>query len=185
MKDSTGVTKIIDRIPRPGMEARLEQAIKELIAAATRFPGHLGVTVTRPSPPGQPGFRMVYRFDTCEHLGAWEESGEQRRLVETANRYTQGEPRREVLTGLETWFTLRAQGAAQSPSRGRMTVVTWLGIFPLVFLYEQVLRWILPLDTPVVLAIAANTALVVPTISYIVGPRLTRLFKKWLYPESK
>lgn len=184
MNDTTGVTKVIDRIPRPGMEAQLEQAIKELIAAATRFSGHLGVTVTRPSLPNQPGFRMVYRFDSREHLGAWEESDEQRSLVETANRYTQGEPRREVLTGLETWFTLAAPPGTILPSRGRMTVVTWLGIFPLVFLYDQVLRWVLPLDTPAVLAIAANTALVVPTMSYVVAPRLTRMFKKWLYPDD-
>jgi antibiotic biosynthesis monooxygenase (ABM) superfamily enzyme len=26
------------------------------------------------------------------------------------------------------------------------------------------------------------TALVVPTMSYLVSPQLTRLFKKWLYP---
>ena len=150
-----------------------------------RFPGHLGVTVTRPSFPAQPGFRMVYRFDTCEHLSAWEASADQARLVEIANRYTQGEPRRTVLTGLETWFTLAAQPAAQIPPRGRMSVVTWLGIFPLVFLYDLVLHCILPFDTPTVLKIAANTALVVPTMSYLVGPRLTRLFKSWLYPEAK
>jgi antibiotic biosynthesis monooxygenase (ABM) superfamily enzyme len=27
------------------------------------------------------------------------------------------------------------------------------------------------------------TALVVPTMSYVVAPRLTRLFKDWLYPK--
>ena len=185
MNDATGVTKIIDRVPNPGMETRLEQSIKELIAAAMRYPGHLGVTVTRPSLPAQPGFRMVYRFDTCEHLRAWEESADQARLVEIANRYTQGEPRRTVLTGLEAWFTLSAHPAAQIPPRGRMSVVTWLGIFPLVFLYGLVLHWILPADTPTVLRIAVNTALVVPTMSYLVGPRLARLFKSWLYPEAK
>src|SRR5881409_1111911 len=67
----TAVTKVIYRIPREGMDAQLEQAMKNLIAAALKFRGHLGVTVTRPSLPAQPGFRMVYRFDSCEHLRAW------------------------------------------------------------------------------------------------------------------
>src|SRR5439155_328071 len=89
-RDDTSVTKVIDRIPREGMDAQLEQAIRNLIAAALRFRGHLGVTVTRPSLPAQPGFRMVYRFDSCEHLRAWEESAEYARLVSEANRYTQG-----------------------------------------------------------------------------------------------
>ncbi len=147
-----------------------------------RFPGHLGVTITRPSLPAQPGFRMVYRFDSCEHLRAWEESADYDRLVAIANRYTQGEPQRQMLTGLETWFTLPAPPGAQYPPRARMTVVSWIGIFPLVYLYGQALSWIMPPDTPAILRAAAVTLLVVPTMSYFVGPRLTRLFKKWLYP---
>jgi antibiotic biosynthesis monooxygenase (ABM) superfamily enzyme len=97
----TAVTTVIDRIPRAGMEAQLEQSIKNLIVAALRLPGHLGVTVTRPSLPAQPGFRIVYRFDSCEHLRTWEESDEYVRLVSIADGYTQGEPRRQVLTGME------------------------------------------------------------------------------------
>lgn len=181
----TAVTKVIDRIPRAGMEAQLEQAMKALIAAALQFRGHLGVTVTRPSLPAQPGFRMVYRFDSCEHLRAWEESAEHERLVAVANRYTQGEPHYDVLTGLETWFTLPDQPAAHPPQRARMTVVTWLGIFPLVYLYAELLGWLLPSSTPVVVRILALTALVVPTMTYVVAPRLTRLFKSWLYSRPR
>ena len=54
LSTSTAVTTVIDRIPRAGMESRLEQSIKNLIAAAMRLPGHLGVTVIRPSLPAQP-----------------------------------------------------------------------------------------------------------------------------------
>lgn len=179
----TAVTKVIDRIPREGMDAQLEQAIKNLIAAALRFRGHLGVTVTRPSLPLQPGFRMVYRFDSCEHLRAWEESAEYARLVSEANRYTQGGPHYDVLTGLETWFTLPVQPATRPPQRAKMTLVTWIGIFPLVYLYAELFKRILPPGTPLIVTIFAVSALVVPTMTYIVAPRLTRLFKDWLYPR--
>jgi uncharacterized protein len=178
----TTVTKVVDRIPREGMAAQLEQAIKNLIAVATRFPGHLGVTVTRPALPAQPGFRMVYRFDTCEHLRAWEESAEQARLVSAANRYTQGNPRYDILTGLEAWFTLPAQPGLRPPDRLKMTVVSWIGIFPLVFLYGVAVNWMLPPVTPGIVKVFAVTVLVVPTMSYVVGPRLTKLLKNWLYP---
>jgi antibiotic biosynthesis monooxygenase (ABM) superfamily enzyme len=182
LSTSMAVTKVIDRIPRAGMDAQLEQSIKNLNVAALRLPGHLGVTVIRPSLPAQPGFRIVYRFDSCEHLRTWEESDEYVRLESIANGYTQGEPRRQVFTGLETWFTLPAQSSAPHPRRGRMTVVTWIGIFPLVYAYERVVSWIMPPGTPILLRIAVITALVVPTMSYLVSPQLTRLFKKWLYP---
>ncbi len=64
-----------------------------------------------------------------------------------------------------------------------MTVVTWIGIFPLVYLYAELFNRILPPAMPVILKVFAVTALVVPTMSYVVAPRLTRLFKEWLYPK--
>ena len=176
---STAVTKIIDRIPRPGMAEQLEQAIKNLISAALRFPGHLGVTVSRPALPIQPGFRLVYRFDTGDHLRAWEESQEHARLAAEANRFTQGEPQRTVLSGLETWFTLPGQPAV-TPPRGKITFMTWLGIFPLVYLFATVVGAILPPDVPSILRLAIVTGLVVPAMSYVVGPLLTRVFQSWL-----
>ncbi len=165
------------------MESQLERAIKNLNIAALQFPGHLGVNVTRPSLPVQPGFRLVYKFDTGEHLRAWEESDRQHALVEEANRYTQGAPRYEILTGLESWFTLPSVSGLQPPPRGKMTLVSWLGIFPLVYVYGELLHHLLPDRTPSMLRVAAVTLLVVPTMSYVVAPRLTRLFKEWLYPQ--
>src|SRR5947208_11762454 len=137
------VTKIVDRIPLPGKEHELEQAIKALIIAALRYPGHLGVIVTRPALPYQPGFRIVYRFDSCDHLKAWEESDEQARLVSDANRYTQGEPQHTMLSGLEVWFTLPGHTPQSVPPRDRIAVVTWLGIFPLVYGFATLARILL------------------------------------------
>jgi antibiotic biosynthesis monooxygenase (ABM) superfamily enzyme len=179
---NAAVTKIVDRIPRSGMTDPLERAIKNLIAAALRFPGHLGVTVTRPALPIQPGFRLVYRFDTCEHLRAWEESEEHARLAAAADRFTQGEPQRTVLSGLETWFTLPGQPAAMPPPRSKITIMTWVGIFPLVYVFGTIVGMILPPDAPPILRIAIVTLLVVTAMTYVVGPLLTRLFHKWLQP---
>jgi antibiotic biosynthesis monooxygenase (ABM) superfamily enzyme len=178
------VTKIVDRVPRAGMERELEAAIHELTQAALKFPGHLGATVMRPSLPAQPGFRQVYKFATSEHLRAWEESEVQHRLVAIANRYTRGAPRYEQLTGLEAWFTPPGGAAAPHPPRGKMTLVSWLGIFPLVYLFGELIAWILPAGTPYFFRALAVTLLVVPTMSYLVGPQLTRLFKGWLYPKT-
>ena len=176
------VTKIVDRVPRAGMEEKLEHAIHDLTHAATRFPGHLGVTVIRPALPAQPGFRLVYKFATADDLRAWEDSNEQHRLVSVANLYTQGEPHYQRLTGLEAWFT-PATSTAPYPSRAKMTVVSWLGIFPLVYVYGDILNRIVPAGTPGLVRVLVVTALVVPTMSYMVGPRLTHLFKAWLHSK--
>ncbi len=183
-KEKPAVTKIIDRIPLPGKERELEQAIKALIGAALRYPGHLGVTVTRPALPQQPGFRIVYRFDSSEHLKAWEMSDEHARLASAANRLTQGEPQRTVLSGLEAWFTLPGHVPLAAPPRAKIAVVTWIGIFPLVYTFATVIRMLVPADTPAIITIGLVTMLVVLAMTYVVGPLLTRIFGKWLRPAA-
>lgn len=178
-----GVTKVVDRVPRPGEDEALEKAIRDMIAAATALPGHLGVTVTRPAPPVQPGFRIIYRFDTPEHLQAWLDSEAYARLAAVADSHTLGPAQSRDLVGLEAWFTL--PGTPRPPRRDRMTAVTWLGIFPLTAAIGWLLGRLLPPGAPWLLRAALTTALVVPAMTYAVAPWLTRLFRRWLYPEPK
>jgi antibiotic biosynthesis monooxygenase (ABM) superfamily enzyme len=178
--EDEGVTNVVERVPRPGQAAALEQAIKTLIGAAMHFPGHQGVTVTRPAPPGQPGFRIVYRFDTAAHMQAWLGSEVYARLAAAADRFTEGEAHQELVAGLETWFTPPGSAA---PSRLRVTLMTWVGITPLVFVYGKLLAWALPAATPAIVRAALITALAVPTMAFCVGPVLTRLCRPWLYPK--
>jgi len=173
------VTKIVDRVPKAGMEAELERALQELTQACMRSAGYLGITILRPAPPSHPAFRLIYKFASAADLRAWEASEEQHRLVQGANLYTQGAPRHHTLNGLEAWFT-PAPAAAAYPSRAKLTFVSWLGVFPLVLAYASLAGHVLPLWTPTALRILLVTALAVPTMSYLVGPWLTRLFRRWL-----
>ena len=173
-------TKVVDRIPRPGMHAQLEAAIRDLCKATVQFPGHLGVTVLRPSPPSQPGFRIIYKFATSAHMQAWDDSVVQQHLLAKANLYTQGEPRYHRLTGLEAWFSGQSPVDAL-PSCVKMTVVSWIGIFPLVYLYSLVVNTLAQVETPSVARVFVVTVLAVPTMSYVVAPLLTRVFKHWLF----
>ena len=181
-RDGPAVTKIVDRIPLAGRERELEHAIKALIAAALHYPGHMGVTVSRPALPYQPGFRLVYRFDTCEHLKAWEQSSDYAELSAEANRHTQGEPQRQTFSGLEVWFTHPAHASQAAPPRERIAVVTWLGIFPLVYAFSTLIPRLLPEDTPSIVNVVVVTMLVVLMMTYAVAPLLTKLFAKWLRP---
>ena len=172
------VTKIVDRVPKAGMEHELERALQELAQACMRFAGYLGMTVLRPAPPAHPAFRLIYKFRSAADLDAWEQSAEQHELVRRANRYTQDAPRHHTLSGLEAWFT--PPPAAPYPSRAKLTFVSWLGVFPLVLGYASLAGHVLPLWTPPAIRILIVTALAVPTMAYLVGPWLTRLFRRWL-----
>jgi antibiotic biosynthesis monooxygenase (ABM) superfamily enzyme len=69
-RDGPVTTTVIRRV-KPGHEPFYERFLESIIAAASRFPGHLGVEVFRPESASAGEYRVVYRFDTGEHLRAW------------------------------------------------------------------------------------------------------------------
>jgi antibiotic biosynthesis monooxygenase (ABM) superfamily enzyme len=82
-------------------------------------------------------------------------------------------------TGLETWFDLPGRAP---PSRGKMAVVTWAALFPLVLLTNTVLGPVLE-PVPLVPRVAVTCAAMVALMTWVVMPRLTRWLAGWLYPS--
>jgi uncharacterized protein len=77
LPDAAGpVTTTVTRRAKPGREPFYEPFLDGIIAAATRFPGHLGVEVFRPQNASTGDNRMVYRVDSGAHLRAWLDSYE-------------------------------------------------------------------------------------------------------------
>jgi antibiotic biosynthesis monooxygenase (ABM) superfamily enzyme len=179
--DSSGpVTTTVTRQVKPGHEAAYEQFLEGIIAAASRFPGHLGVEVFRPTRPGGE-YRTVYRFDSAGHLRDWLDSDEHAAWLERAEAHAAGPMRTQFLTGLESWFTLPADPGAPPPPPYKMALVTWALIFPLItaivyFLGPTLAR------VPLVPRLAITTGIAVPVMTWILMPRVTRLLRRWLYP---
>ena len=95
---------------KPGHEAAYEEFLEGIIGAASRFPGHLAVDVFRPESLGGE-YRIVYRFDSADHLRRWLDSDVQV-VLERAEPSAAGPLRRQFVTGLESWFTLPEQPGA-------------------------------------------------------------------------
>ena len=65
-----------------------------------------------------------------------------------------------------------------------MVIVTWLGVFPIVTIIFSVFgHWLNLL--PTLVRTLVFTALMVTLMSYVVMPRLMRLFAFWLYPDRE
>lgn len=177
----TGVTvHVVRPVPADHREP-FERALQTAISAATRAPGHLGVEVLRPEGQGR-DYHIIFRFDAQDRLDAWMGLADTEAQLAALDALTAGPAQRTVLTGLETWFTLPASPAHPPPPRWKMAVVTWLGLFPLVLLLLRVLEpvsarlpWPLPIGLTTMIAVAAMT--------WLVMPRLTRLFAGWLWPQ--
>lgn len=180
--DDPPVTVDVLQRVKPGCEMAFEQVLTDLIAAARSFEGHLGVNVFRSSTNSE--YRIVFKFDRISHLKHWEASPLRQKLLQRANQLTVDAGQTSILSGLETWFTLPAQPGLSPPPRYKMFVITWVTIFVLINLMN---RLVIPLLQPLpsLLVTLIVTGLMVALMTYIVMPRLTKLFAGWLYPKAK
>jgi uncharacterized protein len=175
------ITTTVMRRVKPGHEPFYEQFLEGIIAAASRFSGHLGVEVFRPENVSAGEYRVVYRFDSAEHLRAWLDSDEHKAWLERAEPHVIGPMRTQFMTGLETWFTVPGRPATPPPPPYKMALVTWITIFPLITLVVIVLGPLLK-GIALVPGLAITTAVTVPIMTWLVMPRVTRLLRGWLYP---
>jgi antibiotic biosynthesis monooxygenase (ABM) superfamily enzyme len=164
----------------PGREAEFETWAHGVNDAATDFPGHRGATWLR-AEGSRHRYYTVLNFVDEDHLKTWMDSGERRdwlrRLDGIAKQY------RHHTTGLETWFSLPGD-AVPAPARGKMVAVTLLAVYPLSLLFQGLIAprtqtW------PLLLRGAAFPLVVVPTLTYLLMPLLSRLTRRWLYPARR
>jgi antibiotic biosynthesis monooxygenase (ABM) superfamily enzyme len=181
-EDGGHVTTTVTRRAKPGHEQAYEEILEGLIASAKRFPGHLGVEVFRPDAPGG-DYRTVYRFDSAEHLRGWLDSPERAAWLERAEPHAAGPMQSRYLTGLESWFTLPSRPGAPPPPPWKMALLTWVTIFPLITAVALALNPLLE-GFALVPRLAITTAMTVPLMTWVVMPRVTRLLRRWLFPQS-
>jgi uncharacterized protein len=176
------ITTTVTRRVKPGHEPVYEQFLAGIIAAASEFPGHLGVEVFRPQSASAGEYRTVYRFDTAEHLRAWLDSDEHAALLKLAEPHVIGPLRSSFVTGLESWFTLPGRPGMLPPPQYKTALVTWAAIFPLI---TAIVATSAPLleGLPLTVRLALTTALAAPVMTWVVMPRVTRLLSGWLYPD--
>lgn len=149
------VTAVISHRVRPGREQGYETWLKGVVAAAQGFPGHRGVSVIRPQDHQHPEYVSILHFDSYSHLKRWMDSSERQlwiarsrpRPLVTNNEEIQ------VLTGLETWFSLPTV-PRQSPPRYRMAIVTWLGV---QLATSAAVIWLSPLLAQLPLLLSLNS----------------------------
>lgn len=175
------VTGVATRRIEPGREEEFEAWTSGILSAVREFPGYLGSEVLRPAGDGDDEYSIMYKFDHASNLEAWEQSEERRRWLDKAEPLVR-EQRVGRLTGLETWFTLPSKIGEPAPPRYKMAVVTWIAVFPLATVIFMILQPLLG-GLPSVLRTFVFTLIMVTTMTYLVMPRMTRLFSFWLYPE--
>lgn len=177
------ITVAVSRHVIPGREAAFAEWVKGISADAARFPGHLGAGHIRPA-RAEDEHTIVYRFDTREHFDAWQNSEERRGWMEASRDLIAGEPRVQMATGLEYWFTDPSCATAPPPKVWKQALLTWLGLYPTVLAVAYtvgvlIAEWPLPARTVV------TTSLSVLLMTWVVMPIVTRVFRGFLRPDAR
>jgi uncharacterized protein len=171
------VTVTVARRVAPGREGDFEDWAADIMRVAKRFPGFLGGGVLRPGEAGQE-WHIVYRFASDQQLQRWEASPERARELERAEPWMD-ETGVQRVSGLETWFELPGR-TAPAPPRRKMWAITMLAIFPLSLAFNALVGpHVGGLALPLRTLLFSGT--LVTLMTWVVMPRMTRLFRGWLY----
>jgi uncharacterized protein len=162
--DDPPVTVDVLQKIKAGSEVEFERCLNDLILA------------------DKPEYRIVFKFDHLSNLQRWETSPIRRRLLARIEPYAAGASRWQILTGLETWFTLDVKQPIVPPPRYKMLAITLLASFPTFNGINWLFQFLPPL--PSLLRSLLGTFSLLSLMTYIIMPRMTRLFAGWLYPKS-
>ncbi|KPQ26918.1 MAG: hypothetical protein HLUCCX14_16950 [Marinobacter excellens HL-55] len=182
-ESSTPLTVVVSRRVKKGQESEFEKLSSQMTERAASFPGYLGATMFRPSSPADPEYRIVFKFRDRDTLNAWEASPERVELLEQIENQLVQPSEREVTSGIVTWFSLPGQNPVTPPPKWKMTLVSWLALYPAVTLVFVLFGDVLA-QIPLLLRTMAVTIVVMLLMSYVLMPRMTRWFAFWLFPNK-
>ncbi|MBD2341195.1 antibiotic biosynthesis monooxygenase [Calothrix sp. FACHB-156] len=175
------VTVVISQLVKPGCEKDYEAWMKEIIGAAKTYFGHLGTNVIRPQPGGRPEYVIILRFNNYENLKVWMTSRDREYWLNQGKHLVQSEPHVQEICGLEAWFSLPGQ-PLKTPPRYKMALLTWASVFVLINLLNTFLVPLIRGLPPLIISLVITVTMVL-LLTYVVMPRVSRLFSKWLYAK--
>ncbi|NVK41876.1 MAG: antibiotic biosynthesis monooxygenase [Oceanospirillaceae bacterium] len=178
------LTVVISRRVIKGREAEFESLSSRMTERALRYPGYLGANMFRPASADDPEYRIIFKFASGKDLEAWQQSLERRELLEQIEPLLVTPSETETLSGLVNWFTLPGHNPVKPPPKYKMTLVSWLALYPTVTLIFLLFNDLL-LQVPLLIRTLIVTAVVMVLMSYVLMPRFTRWFAFWLFPRHE
>lgn len=178
------VTVVISRRVIKGKAEQFEALSNEMTQRATVFPGYMGAELFRPASPNDPEYRIIFRFASEAALAQWQSSAERAEMLQQIEPLLVQPSETETRSGIVNWFTLPGYNPVKPPAKYKMTLISWLALYPTVTLVFLLFGSLLN-EVPLLLRTLLVTAVVMVLMSYVLMPRFTRWFAFWLYPKHE
>ena len=179
----TPVTVVRIHYVKQGCEPQFEAEINNLMYLFSEIPGNLGISIFRPGKYHDGVYRLVFKFASRGDLDRWHATPEYLTWLDTERKLTIAPPGTQVITGLETWFTLPGQNVLKPPTKARQAAVTWIAALPVSIFISLVTGPFLDGEPFLVQKVVFVTLLVV-ILTWAVMPFVSRIAARWLYPPE-
>lgn len=176
LSDMNPVACVVRCHAQPGVQAQCQALLQELLEAARHCPDCVFASLIPPATPADP-WQLVLRFAAPADLARWNASAERAQWLERMQKAAPGAVEFHPLEGLQIWSAPPVP--VVMPPKWKLTVVSWMGIFPLVTVSLGVTGPLLQ-SWPFLARILVVTVLVVSLMSYVVMPRLVVWMGWWL-----
>ncbi|MEH2305194.1 antibiotic biosynthesis monooxygenase [Nostoc sp.] len=177
------VTVVITQVVKPGCESAYETWLKDITRVSRSYVGHLGTNVIRPQLGVRNEYAIIFRFDGYENLKVWMTSRDREYWLNQGKHLVESDPYVQQISGLEAWFSLPGQ-PLKTPPRYKTALLTWAAVFVLINILSTFLVPLLRGLPPLIISLIVTITMVL-LLTYIVMPRVSRLFSFWLYPKSR
>jgi antibiotic biosynthesis monooxygenase (ABM) superfamily enzyme len=179
-QNSSEVTVVVSRKIKHGHEKEYDDWLRRILALERKFHGYLGTIVIMDSGADSAVRHIIFKYSNKASLYEWENSEERNKLIEEGKNYST--PYLQKATGLETWFTLPNTKAIVAPPRWKMAIVAFIGAYCISSISRFVLGSFLG-QWPLIINLLVTIALVIG-LTYFAMPLLSRLLRRWLYPNN-
>ena len=151
---------------------------QKIIKASSLYKGFVDSMLIRPGifSSEENEYVSIFKFENREYLDKWLNSPIRKELLIQANEFSKDNFKLKVFTGLEHWFITNKH---DNPSRYKMTIISFLAIWPLVHFIPPILQPYLSTLNNIARE-TITTAAITIAMSYIALPIMTVIFKKWL-----
>ncbi|GAA3036903.1 antibiotic biosynthesis monooxygenase [Streptomyces glomeratus] len=180
------VTAVISHDVRPDQEHAFAGWQEKILAAQRKFPGFMGSELFRPVKGVQDKWVTVFRFDNRQHLDAWLESPERRRLLDEGRESFVSYDVRKVGSAFGSWFRFEQGEEEGAPPNWKQAMSVVLALYPTVKILNITVGP--PLDAlgvPGYLALFISNVLSVCILTWLLMPLVNRALTFWLVPGRR
>jgi len=176
----TAITTVVRHFIKSDKRKDFENWTKKISAIAKQFKGFEGLQLI-PPPTGNKEYIILFKFSSIPALEKWMDSEERQKEVIKLKALSEKEMMLGQIEGIDFWFEAPEKKAA-APLKWKMSLLTWLAVFPGVVLLSKLYHGLFP-DFPGMLLTLFVTLTLVPLLTWVLMPNIVKLFKGWLFKK--